>query len=393
MTRCVSSFIERGALCAVVDQLLPSLSRNCRDRGRGTTITKVDFVYLLIHSPREGARRIQRTGWHFVIGSAPDWPVVIDDDPAVAARHLELVLRVERVKVTRCEGDVLVNGEPVASSAFVGFRDLIEIGATTIQLWPDWSRHAPAEWSNVPPPHAWRERLAESPAEHDLLLELRQRPGDVPTRTVYADWLLSHGRLAMADEVSGRVADPHALLRESTSQWRALASRLPIIDCNVLGCPRTWDALAATENECARSCGACGRVVCFCSNPREITGCIARAEPFVPDLEVAARTAYAARLDAALHEALDARWRLQRWHDPDRYGYDAAWDVTARRSADVETDGYWLCLEGTTLHLNYEGGIAELRLVGLDGHTIVTWLRHAFDTLPVRVRPLQRPLR
>jgi len=343
-------------------------------------------VYFLIHSPREGTRRIQRPGWRFVIGAAPDCAIVIDDDPAVAARHLELGPRVERVRVTRCEGDVLVNGEPVVSSTFVGFRDQIQIGATTIQLWPDWSSHAPAAWSRVSPPHAWRERLAASPVEHGLLAELRQRPGEAPTRSVYADWLLSHGRLAMADEVSGRAADPRALLRESTAQLRAVAGRSPIVDCNNLGCPRTWDALAAAENERARSCATCGRVVSFCSGTRDVTGCIARAEPFVPDLGIAARTAYAARLDTALREVLDARWRLQRWLDPERYGYDAGWDVTARRRADVETDGYWLCFEGTTLHINYEGGIAELRLVGLDHHAIVAWLRHVFDTLPPRVR-------
>lgn len=341
-------------------------------------------MYFLIHSPLGGARQIQRMGWRFVVGHAPDCEIVIDDDPAVAARHLELGLRVERVRVARREGDVLVNGELVASPTFVGFRDQIQIGATTIQLWPDWSRHAPAEWARVPPPRGWGDPLTASPIEQGLLAELRQRPGDAATRSVYADWLFARDQLAMADEVSGRAADPRALARQSTAQWRAIAGRSPIVDCNVRGCPRTWDALVATDNERARSCAACGRVVRFCSAARDITGCLARAELFAPDLALTARTAYPARLDAALREVVDARWRLQRWHDPDRYGYAAGWDVTARRGAGVETDGYWLVLEGATLHVNYEGGIAELHLVGLDDLAIVAWLRHVLETLPPR---------
>jgi uncharacterized protein (TIGR02996 family) len=342
-------------------------------------------VYISIHDASGSARRVQISARLILIGSARDCAVVIDGDPAVAPRHLELTPLIDHVKVVRRQGDVLVDGMPVVTSMIVELRAWIQIGATTLQLCPEWDRHAPEGWSQAAPPHAWHERLAESPVEHELLAMIRRYPGDPATHSVYADWLVEHGYLVKADEVSGRAVDRTALLRESTSEWRALTSRAPIVDCNAHECPRTWDALAFTErDERTRSCGSCHRAVRFCSRPVEVRSCIARREPFVPDLALAGSLAYADRIDTVLCASIDGRgWTLERLADIGESSCDASWRI------DTSEPGYFsdytLVLKGSTLHLHHSDvrsdGLVELKLAGLDDDSITAWLRHAFDTL------------
>ncbi len=350
-------------------------------------------MYVSIHNARGGTRRVQRRHQVVYIGRDRNCTIVIDDDPEVAPHHLSIEPRIEGAEVSRSGGDVLVNGTPITDPVRVRFRDQIQIGATTLQLAPDWRRSAPPAWSSVPPPYVRREQLAEAPIEHALLADLRRQPGDAPTRTVYADWLLERGHLAMAAEVSGRAPDPRALLRESTAEWRAIAGRSPIMSCDDLACPRAWDALGSTENERARSCGTCTRAVRFCERGVEIRGCIARGDPYVPDLALAAVTGYTERIDAALRAIIDTRWQLDRRSGGGRH--DAWWTVEVGREG-VISSVFQIVLEGATVHFRYGGSdrgllditgpprqsVAELQLVGLDDETIAAWLDDAFDTLP-----------
>ncbi|HEY5936606.1 MAG TPA: TIGR02996 domain-containing protein [Kofleriaceae bacterium] len=260
-------------------------------------------IYHLHDRERLRARRETVTR-SVVIGSGRDCDVVIGDDARVVARHLRLTI--DPPAVEPIDGVVLVDGQPVEGPTPVRLGAPIQLGDTIVKLRPapivqalaDLDRTNPPNRRLLPTPHhgaaiatpielgrsaelavfpspppLWRDQLAPAPDEHRFLELLRDKPSDVATRMLYAEWLESHGRALEAAfvRIEYRPDDP-AIVRTSELDWRAITSRGPIEDCKVgegdpdgVQCPSRWDSLQATRDERLRRCGVCNRDVRFCA--------------------------------------------------------------------------------------------------------------------------------
>jgi uncharacterized protein (TIGR02996 family) len=348
-------------------------------------------VLVTIRSVLGGERSLETRNQIIDVGSRSGSAVYLGEDPAIAPRHADLVPGIDAVAVRPVDGEVRVDGAPLVTATNVAYGQRIEVGATALWLEPRWERPVPAAWTGAPPPTAWGEVLGDTPVEHGLLAALRERPGDDATRSVYADWMLEHGRAAAAEELRGAVIDPRALVAETTPAWRAIVGCREIAGCARSACPRLWSALAATDNERARSCARCAHTVRYCVEVRDVCSAIARGERVVADAALAHADPYVVRVDAALRTASDPDWIVGGAID------DAWWSVDLAR--DVLTTGFTVRVGVARLHVYYGGNdagmidfagpprhrTAELSLARLDDAALVEWLSFAFRTLPPSV--------
>lgn len=114
----------------------------------------------------------------------------------------------------------------------------------------------------------------DTPVEQRFLLRLRDNPEDLAMRMVYADWLEERDQAhkatflrMLADEVDGMAARLRHAARGLPHEWLAIVSRAPIEKCAPqfqFKCPRSWEALAGTDDAKVRHCGTCARNVYFC---------------------------------------------------------------------------------------------------------------------------------
>jgi uncharacterized protein (TIGR02996 family) len=127
--------------------------------------------------------------------------------------------------------------------------------------------------------------------ERRFLTEIGRAPDDAQLREVYADWLEERGETAKATFLRAQLGirrtmpiggadDPevvaHLQQLEATyaitdAIWRAQVADTRLENCTVaVRCPKTWDALAATDRPGVRSCGTCRRDVYYCTTAEEL---------------------------------------------------------------------------------------------------------------------------
>lgn len=139
------------------------------------------------------------------------------------------------------------------------------------------------------------------PTEEAFLKVLRENPGDLATRAAYADWLEARGdirhRYLRVEEELHRLLDGEPeiingepvfpddalhlapLLQELDTlswkcgaEWMRLVTRVPIRNCRQrhrVACPRTWAALAPTDDDAIRRCMTCFERVYFAETTEE----------------------------------------------------------------------------------------------------------------------------
>ncbi|MEO8702451.1 MAG: TIGR02996 domain-containing protein [Kofleriaceae bacterium] len=149
------------------------------------------------------------------------------------------------------------------------------------------------------PPRVLRDTLSSERVEHDLLVSLRDAPGDVHARMVYADWLEQRGRLVLASfvrEVNLPYDDIRRVITESDVSWRAITCRARF-ECATYACPRRWDALApVADDERVRICRVCERAVRYCETMDDVRASTARDESAVLDVRGALPSSERARM-------------------------------------------------------------------------------------------------
>jgi uncharacterized protein (TIGR02996 family) len=137
----------------------------------------------------------------------------------------------------------------------------------------------------------------ELPAEQQFLEHLRRNPADAAMRMVFADWLEKTGQGDKAQIVrmfeDANRAYSRAMrkaTRKVAPGWLAVVSRTPIEECGIqwkLKCPKSWSALATTEDDRVRHCDTCQRNVYFCATLDEVRerGAASQCVAFAPQLE------------------------------------------------------------------------------------------------------------
>lgn len=123
----------------------------------------------------------------------------------------------------------------------------------------------------------------DTPVEHRFLLRLRDHPGDLEMRMVFADWLEQSGQAKKAEivrllaeapaEYSDAAKRLHALSDAVDDEWLAIVSRTSIEKCEspfTFQCPKAWEALTPTDDAAVRHCGSCDQPVFFCSSLAQI---------------------------------------------------------------------------------------------------------------------------
>jgi uncharacterized protein (TIGR02996 family) len=264
--------------------------------------------------------------WGVTIGSSPRSDVYLPGD-LVSPEHARLDWSNDALQLTDCESatGIYRNGETFERGV-IDEKDRITIGLYTLrfgveleadEISPSTERNVPEpitdrsshRSSSAPATHRYpsnpddlappttRVSLPLAPVEIDFLTALRERPHDDETRLVYADWLSEEGqplkaeflrldcRLARLARSEGQSAEPSPERREleervraiapaSDASWRALVSH-PMVDACVrveleFACPREWNALAPTDDDKVRHCGACDRRVYFCGSLAEV---------------------------------------------------------------------------------------------------------------------------
>jgi uncharacterized protein (TIGR02996 family) len=243
------------------------------------------------------ARTVSFSHDEVVVGSAPDVDLVLDR-PGVAERHVRIAMR---ARVLMIEDLRPTNRPPRA----VEPTDIVRIAGIDLQA-----------------------TLDVSDGIHDgirLLDEIRQRPGDLAPRTVYADWCEEHGhperamflRQQLAVAETKTASDPDfrraaarlaALAPQVGNSWRARVAMAFIERCPLpaattttttsaapsgsplpelgleLVCPMRWDKLAPTEREGVRWCSGCGHEVTYCTTIVQARGVARRGGCLAIDL-------------------------------------------------------------------------------------------------------------
>lgn len=154
------------------------------------------------------------------------------------------------------------------------------------------------------PPPSMRTLEDDEATERAFLRGIAAAPRDVACRLVYADWLEERGRHDCAELVRSELtlldieeADPRepvlrhrvkALTPLVSVEMRRAISRGPIEGCDEpAACARSWDALRATADPCARRCVVCDRDVLYASSVAEAIERVAVGTPVVVDATVA----------------------------------------------------------------------------------------------------------
>lgn len=195
---------------------------------------------------RYGTRVVSFVRWTVVIGRDPGADIVLDRR-GVAPRHLQIVRRDDRLLVFDLR-------RPLRDSLVVEPADVIRVAGIDLRA---------AIRATMP---------TASGDEAELLAAIRERPDDVATRAVYADWLEERGHRARAEFLrtqlavhdAGDPADPAYLaaqprLAELAPQvgeaWRARVATAFVERCDQRTC--RWDRLTATEDDDVRECTTC----------------------------------------------------------------------------------------------------------------------------------------
>lgn len=123
----------------------------------------------------------------------------------------------------------------------------------------------------------------DTPVEHRFLLRLRDHPGDLEMRMVFADWLEQSGQAKKAEivrllaeapaEYSDAAKRLHALSDAVDDEWLAIVTRTAIEKCDSpfkFQCPKVWESLTSTDDATVRHCSTCNQAVFFCANLSQV---------------------------------------------------------------------------------------------------------------------------
>jgi uncharacterized protein (TIGR02996 family) len=256
-----------------------------------------------------GTRTVVLPTADLTIGSGPDSDIQLAH-PSVAAHHVTVTERAKRAVVldegTSKEG-TLVNGVPIDAATVLTDSCQIGIGPFLIrfryvELPPD-TAEAITEKIPVPPsqrltpidiildqppassaptpqmpfPVALEEvpissllRASDDPEELEFLRAIAIEGSATEARVAYAEWLESRGDLTRADYLRAlsRPSDPTLAILGAhiAAPWRAAVAppSLPIENCGVTGCPKTWGRTLGADRgsiDDMRRCRVCVRYV------------------------------------------------------------------------------------------------------------------------------------
>lgn len=192
----------------------------------------------------------------------------------ISKRHARVVYRDGRLIIVdlKSTNGTYVNGRKLTAPHVFTERDKVYIGdfVLAFEIEDDFERAPTVE---------------VDPTELRLLAAIAQR--DEASRLVYADWLEEHGDATRAEFL--RVQQELLALDPEDPRWRVASDRMrelahaidvhwrykvarPAIE-NCLSfefeCPRDWGALATTEHNGIRYCGACAQRVYYCDTVGE----------------------------------------------------------------------------------------------------------------------------
>ena len=215
----------------------------------------------------------------------------------ISRKHARLVVRDGKYVIVdlKSTNGTYVNGRKLTSPLVIKLYDKIYIGEFVLTI-----EQVDQDVTKVRPLAPFLPRDA---VEAGLLRAIGE--ADEHSREVYADWLEQHGHAREAEFMRVQQAlvglqpedvafEPRThQLRELAQtldyRWRVRVARPAIERCPSapafdFRCPKDWGALAPTEREDQRYCGACKKHVHYCTSVPEARDHAARGECVALDL-------------------------------------------------------------------------------------------------------------